>query len=169
MDYKTIFNEYILNTNVLNFLILVLIIAFCVIKFDLKGVLTSMQNKIANIIDEVKQNKLNSEKALKDAKDAVKNLSSDIEKINADAKDSAKTISEKILQDAKVQVESIEKNADKVISAEEKQIVADLIKEVSKVSVDKARENITNILSDNIEMHEKYINESIDKLDGLAL
>lgn len=169
MDYREIFENYILNTNVLNFIFLVLILAFCIIKFDLKGMLNAMQKKVADLIEEVKQNKLNSEKTLADAKSSVKNLASDIKAINTDANESAKAISEKIMNEAEVQVKNIENNADKVISAEEKQVVADLIKEVSAISIDKSKENIQNMLANNIELHEKYINESIDKLDGLAL
>lgn len=169
MDYREIFENYILNTNVLNFIVLVLILAFCIVKFDLKGMLNAMQKKVADLIEEVKQNKLNSEKTLADAKSSVKNLASDIKTINTDADESAKAISEKIMKEAEVQVKNIENNADKVISAEEKQVVADLIKEVSAISIDKSKENIQNMLANNIELHEKYINESIDKLDGLAL
>lgn len=169
MDYREIFENYILNTNVLNFIFLVLILAFCIIKFDLKGMLNAMQKKVADLIEEVKQNKLNSEKTLADAKSSVKNLASDIKAIKTDADESAKAISEKIMNEAEVQVKNIENNADKVISAEEKQVVADLIKEISTISIDKSKENIQNMLANNIELHEKYINESIDKLDGLAL
>ncbi|MBR1754188.1 hypothetical protein IJ732_05060 [bacterium] len=160
---------YIFQTNLFNFILVVLFFVWAAKKFDFKSKLDAMHNKVIQIIEDAKQNKLNSEKALADAKDAVKNLQNDIDKINADAQQSAETISAKILDDANKQVKNIELNADKLIAAEEKQLVAGLVKEISKISVEKSKENITNMLRDNTELHEKYINESIDKLDGLAL
>lgn len=169
MDFTTIWNTYVVETNLFNFIIMVCILALVFWKMDLKSMLNSMQEKVAQTIDEVNQNKAKSEETLSEAKEAVKNLPADLEKINSDAKESAEMISAKIIDDAKKQAEHISQNADKVISAEEKQIISNLIKQVSVTSVEKSRENAVNMLKDNIEMHEKYIRESIEKLDGLTL
>lgn len=169
MDFTTIWNKLVVETNLFNFIIMVCILALVFWKMDLKSILTSMQEKVAQTIDEVKQNKAKSEETLTEAKKAVQKLPEDIEKINSDAKESAEMISAKIIDDAKKQAEHISQNADKVISAEEKQIINNLIKQVSVTSVEKSRENAVNMLKDNIEMHEKYIRESIEKLDGLTL
>lgn len=169
MDFTTIWNTFVVETNLFNFIIMVCILALVFWKMDLKSILASMQEKVAQTIDEVNQNKAKSEETLSEAKKAVEKLPEDIEKINSDAKESAEMISAKIIDDAKKQAEHISQNADKVISAEEKQIVSNLIKQVSATSVEKSRENAVNMLKDNIEMHEKYIRESIEKLDGLTL
>lgn len=169
MDFTTIWNTFVVETNLFNFIIMVCILALVFWKMDLKSILASMQEKVAQTIDEVNQNKAKSEETLTEAKKAVQKLPEDIEKINSDAKESAEMISAKIIDDAKKQAEHISQNADKVISAEEKQIINNLIKQVSVTSVEKSRENAVNMLKDNIEMHEKYIRESIEKLDGLTL
>ena len=169
MDFTEIWNKLVVETNLFNFIIMVCILALVFWKMDLKSMLNSMQEKVSQTIDEVKQNQAKSEEKLAKAKEEVKNLPADIEKINSDAKESAEMISAKIVDDAKKQAEHISQNADKVILAEEKQIISNLIKLVSVSSVEKSRENTVNMLKDNIEMHEKYISESIEKLDGLTL
>lgn len=172
MDTATLhnlWNSIFVETNLFNFIVLVGILAVVFVKMDLKSILQTMQDKIAQNIKDVEQNKANSENELKKSEEIVKNLPQDIEKINEDAKDSAKAISEKIMADAQKQVENIELNAQKVISAEEKQVVANIVKQISVASVAKSRENIERMLENNAEMHEKYINESIDKLDELTL
>ena len=169
MDLNTFFKEYVLNTNLFNFLILLAFFVFCAIRFDLSGKISDMQDKIASVIYDVKQNLFNSEKALNNAREAIKTLAQDIDKINAHAHKNAQIIADKILEDANIQANNIALNADKVISAEEKKVLDELIKEVSISSVAKSKENIVNMLQNNVEMHERYINESIDKLDGLTL
>lgn len=169
MDWKYFFVKYVLETNLFNFILLVLLFAFCAAKFNLAGMINSMQEKIAVLINDVKQNRLNSEKALDEAKEAVKNIDNDIEKINIEAQKNAETISNKIIEDGRKQAENIILSADKIIEAEKKQIITNLIKDFSEISIEKSRENIVNMLVDNNDLHEKYINESIDKLDGLVL
>ncbi|MBQ9688591.1 ATP synthase F0 subunit B [bacterium] len=159
--------DTVLKSNLFNFVVLVVILTFVAIKFDLKSMIASMQDKVAQTINDVKQKKADSETALNDAIKSVKNLASDVEQIERDAKKSADSIYKKIVDEAQAQADNIYFGADKVISAEEKQIVADLVKTISQASVAKSKENVQNMLENNIELHEKYINESIDKLDGL--
>lgn len=159
--------DTVLKSNLFNFVVLVVILTFVAIKFDLKSMIASMQDKVAQTINDVKQKKADSETALNDAIKSVKNLASDVEQIERDAKKSADSIYKKIVDEAQAQADNIYFSADKVISAEEKQIVADLVKTISRASVAKSKENVQNMLENNIELHEKYINESIDKLDGL--
>ena len=78
-------------------------------------------------------------------------------------------MSEKIAEDTQKQVESIKQNAEKVIEAEEKVIYTSLMKKTSLASLKTAESYIKNTLKDNEVLHDKYINESIDNLDGLNL
>jgi F0F1-type ATP synthase membrane subunit b/b' len=162
-------NKILFESNLFNFAILVGILWFCAVRFNLMNILVSAQNKVIQSIEEVKLRKSDSEKALNDAQSAISTLGKEINDINSNAEDNANILYNKIIEDANVQADHISKNADKTILAEEKQIVANLIKDFSKVSIEKSKENVINMLNNNQEMHERYINESIDKLDGLKL
>ena len=99
----------------------------------------------------------------------MKNVATEVETILSDAKVTASKLSEKIAEDAKKQTESIEKNAKKIIEAEEKIIYNSLMKKASKASLEVAKNHIKDTLRNNEALQDKYINESIDKLDGLNL
>ena len=112
------------------------------------------------------------EVAIKDlakAEDSVKNVATEVETILSDAKATASKMSEKIAADAKLQAERIKKNAKKIIDAEEKIIYNLLMKKASKASLEVAKSHIKDTLRNNEALQDKYIHESIDKLDGLNL
>ena len=56
-----------------------------------------------------------------------------------------------------------------IIDAEEKIIYNTLMKKASKASLEVAKSHIKDTLRNNEALQDKYINESIDKLDGLNL
>lgn len=157
----------IVESNTFNFIFFVLIIALIFKKIDIKGIINSLQQKIIKILDEVKKNKEDAQNELLQAEKAVENLGEELKVIVNDAEKSAKVIGEKILTEAKKQIESIESNAKKVIDAEEKLLISKLAKNTSQASVEAAKSHIKDVLVRTPTLHEKYINESIDELDRL--
>lgn len=157
----------IVYSNTFNFIVFVAIIAWIVVKIDVKSAITSLQQKIIKIIEDVKKEHEDALSALKNAEKAVEKLPEELDGIMQDAAKSAETISRKILTEAEKQLESIETNAKKVIDAEEKLLISKLTKSTSSLSVDTAQKHIQNVLVETPTLHEKYINESIDELDRL--
>jgi len=162
-----IWNVFV-TSNLFNFVVFIAIFAWIFKKFDLKGMLTGLQKKVADIIESAKKEKADAVKELKTAESAVANLDTELKVIVNDAQKSAEVISEKILKEAEKQIESIESNALKVIDAEEKLLVSTLSKSTSKASVKIAQAHIEKVLADTPTLQEKYINESIDELDRLS-
>lgn len=159
--------DVIIKSNTFNFIVFIAILVWIFNKINVKGMIASLQKKIIKIIDEAKKEKEEAENALKYAEKAVENLDSELKIIVDDAKNSAEVISNKILNEAKKQVENIETNAKKVIEAEEKLLISTLTKSTSNASVKTAEEHIKGVLIQTPTLHEKYINESIDELDRL--
>jgi len=126
-----------------------------------------LQQKIIKLIDEAKKNHEEAKTALLSAEKAVANLDTEIKVIVEDANKSATVIGEKIMNEAQKQLENIETNAEKIIEAEEKMLVAQLTKSASKASVEVAKSNIQNTLAQTPSLHEKYIEDSINELDRL--
>lgn len=159
--------QTIVASNTFNFVLFVLIFVWIFKKIDIKGLFDSLHQKIVEILETAKKTKEDAHLELKDVEDSVKNLPKELEEIIEDAQKSSKVIEQKLLDEAKKQVEQIKSNAKKVIEAEEKMIKSVLTHKASKDSVEKAKVKVSSQLQTNPDLHEKYINASIDELDRL--
>ena len=159
----------IVHSNTFNFVIFVLILAYLCKKIDVSAVIANIQEKIKQMIEDSNKAKEDAQTNLTQAEDKVKHVKEEVDSILNDADSTASKLSEKISEDTQKQVESIKKNTEKVIEAEEKVIYTALMKKTSLASLKTAEQHIKNILIDNEALHDKYINESIDELDGLNI
>lgn len=169
LNLSTISNIWniIVTSNTFNFVVFVLILAWVFKKINISQIITSLQEKIIKLINEVKKEKEEAENALINAEKAVENLPSELNEIMQDAQKSAETISKKVLSEAEKQIKDIEENSVKVIEAEEKLLISNLTKKTSLASVKLAGDHIKNVLVETPTLHEKYINDSIEELDRL--
>jgi len=161
-----IWNTFV-TSNLFNFTVFIAVFVWIFKKFNLMGLLESVPKKIAEIIDAAKKTRDEAKKELGEAEKSVENLADELNIIIHDATKSAEVIGEKLLEDAKKQVENIESNTVKVIKAEEKVLISKLTRSASLASIQVARNHITKTLEQSPELHEQYINESIDSLDRL--
>lgn len=168
-DAASIFHIWnvIVQSNTFNFIVFVAILAWIVKKIDIPSAITALQEKIIKLIEDAKREKEIASQSLANAKKEVENLPQVVDEILRDAEKGAGVIGEKLLSEAKKQIQSIEENAQRTISAEEKRLVDLLSKKTSMASVEAAKTNIKNVLQQTPTLHEKYINSSIDELDRL--
>lgn len=170
MDLTVLSNIWnaIVESNTFNFIIFISLIALIFKKINVRGIIDAIHAKILKVIEEVNQEKEEALLKLSNAEKSVENLAQELDTIVNDAQKSAEVIGNKILEEAKKQVENIESNALKVIDAEEKILISELTKSTSAASVMLAKQNIQKTLNEAPNLHEKYINESIDELDKLT-
>lgn len=159
----------IVESNTFNFIIFIMLFALIFKKINLKAIIESVHQKIVKLLDETNNNHEEAYQNLLSAEHSIENLADELNMIIADAEKSAKIIGEKILTEAKKQLEDIESNAEKIIEAEEKMIVSKLTKSASHASVELAKIHTKKVLAETPTLHEKYINESIDELDRLNI
>ena len=167
-NFANIWN-LIVHSNTFNFLIFVSILAYICKKIDVSAMIAGLQKKIKKMIEDSKEAKAKAESNLSDAEEKVKNVKEEVETILKDADTTATKLSEKIAEDTQKQIENIKQNAEKVVEAEEKVLYTKLVKKTSIASLKTAETYIKNTLQNNETLHDKYINESIDELDGLNL
>ena len=165
-DINHIWNT-IIYSNTFNFVVFVAILIYVAKKINIGAAITALQEKIIKIIEDAKKEKNESITLLSNAQKEVENLPSVLDSMIKDAQKSAEVISEKLLSQAKIQLENIEANAQKVIEAEEKMLADKLRKNTSLSSVNSAKKHIENVLAQTPSLHEKYINDSIDEIDRL--
>ncbi len=92
--------DVIVKSNTFNFIIFVLIIAWVFKKIDVKGMISSLQIKILEMIEAAKKTKEEAKDQLLNAEKAVENLGQELKIIIDDATRSAEIVSEKILSEA---------------------------------------------------------------------
>lgn len=161
--------DLIVKSNTFNFVLLVAIFCFIFKKIDISKILDKLQTDIVNTIENVKNNKNLAGIKLSKAKDSIKNLDKDIELQMEQANITAKSITDNIFQTAEKNIELINKNIDKVIATEEKTISSALTEKTAEAAILIAENHIVTTLRNRPELHNKYIEESIQELDRIEL
>ena len=161
--------NFIVHSNTFNFIVMVLLLVWIVKKFNIKNALEVMKNNIIDSIEKSKQEKESASKTLNEANDAVKNLDSEINARITQAEEQGKNLAKQILTETDKKVKQIENNIERVVEAEEKTISSKLTSKTVKASVELSKNHIINLLKTNPELHEKFINESIEEIDRIKI
>lgn len=159
----------IVHSNTFNFIVMLLILGWLVSKFKIAESLDVLKNNIIDSIEKAKQEKFDAQKVLSSAQDEVKNLDSEIKSRLSQAEEHAKTVAQRIIDDTENKVKQIEANIERVVEAEEKTISSRLTGKTAKASIELAKNHITNLLKQHPELHDKYINDSINEIDRIKI
>lgn len=165
----TNFLNYILHSNIINFIIM-LYILYAIIKKINPG--KSFETSISGIEAGIKKSdkeKAKSQKILKEAKELIDGLPQDIEALEQNSADKIKVFKEKIEENTQKTIFDIEKNVDRAISMEEKKISNLMTEKTSGYSLEIAKQHILNLLETNPELHNQFILNSLDELDKVKL
>ncbi len=155
----------IVQTNTFNFIIFLLIFAFIFKYAKVGSLISSMQLKVNQYINDSNNAKNLSERELSEAEEKVSKVGSEIKEIIDNADLNAMRLGRKILADAHVQSESILLNADKVNDANGKKIISELTQEAALASVELAKRHIISVLDKKPHYHAKFVEDSIKELD----
>lgn len=159
----------ILHSNLFNFTIFLLIIIVICAKVDINAALCKMKDKVVSEINNSRTEKDNSLTSLADAKNEYSKLSEELKNISDMAKLKADSLSKQVALDTKQKIANIEKNAENILSAEQKNLTSALISKLGVKSVEFAKYSIIEELTKNPQLHDKFIEESIAKLDEVVL
>ena len=163
------FWNLIVQSNTFNFAILVIIIAVVFAKIDLLGIIEKIKNDVARAIENAKQEKENAEKDLKTAQKTAANTDNEVAEQLKTAENNAQNLSQGIMKNTELQIENIKSNILKVINAEEKSLSAKLTQDTVNNSIELAKQNIINKLNENPDLHNKFIDDSINEIDRVQL
>lgn len=163
------FWNLIVQSNTFNFAILVIIIAVVFAKIDLPGIIEKIKNDVARAIENAKQEKENAEKDLKTAQKTAANTDNEVAEQLKTAENNAQNLSQGIMKNTGLQIENIKSNILKVINAEEKSLSAKLTQDTVNNSIELAKQNIINKLNENPDLHNKFIDDSINEIDRVQL
>ena len=161
--------HYILHSNVINFAIMIWILAVIIKKLNVGE---GFKKSVDDIILEINKSDEEKEKAIKlrnEAQEILDNLPKDIETIEKTSAEKTKAFKDSIEESTQKAIFNIEKNIKKSLAIEEKKISNLMTEKVSKASVELAKKHIQDLLNANPELHNKYILESLDELEEVKL
>lgn len=161
--------DYIARTNLFNFIIFAGIIAFVIIRLDIIGSIDRGVEQVAESINDSEIAKTDSESNLQGMQEKVANLESEIEELVKQTEDNAKLVGEQIITTAHKTVENIQLNSEKLIETRISVVKNDIMKRASLASVEVARNHIINELTGNDDLHNKFIDESIEAINEVDL
>ena len=104
---------------------------------------------------------------MKQANEATKNVNEEAQQIEQIGQENLSNMKERITLDSEKQIDSIKKNADKIVEARGKEIISNLSKKTVLASFETAKKHIIRLLKENPDFHQKFIKESIKELDRL--
>ena len=161
------FLDYILRTNLYNFVIFAGIITFLCIKLDVIGGIEQSKNSVKENVEASENAKKESEENLSEIESKVSNLENEINEIISKSTDNAKLVGNQILNDANRTVENIKDNSKKLVENKITTLKNDILKRASLASVEVAKNHIINELNNNYDLHERLIEESLQTLDNV--
>ena len=159
------FWNIIVKSNTFNFAVLLLIFAILFKKLNVSALVEKIKQDIINTINNAKAERENVKNKLYDAQKSIEHIEEEIKQRLDEASLRGEGIAKQIAANADEQVKLIEKNISRVINAEEKTLSAKITEKTLKASIELAKQHIKNTLVNNPELHNKFIDESIDNID----
>ncbi len=159
----------ILHSNLFNFAIFMLIIIVICAKVDVGAVLEKMKDKVVSEINNSKTTKEQADIELKQADEDYSKLPQELENIANVAIQKSDSLSKQITLETEQKISNIEKNTQNILNAEQKHVTSALISKLGVKSVEFAMYDIIQELTKNPQLHNKFIEESIAKLDEVVL
>ena len=158
-----------IQSNTLNFLIVLVFLIWIILKLKIGDKLENIKNQIKSFVSEAETEKISAEKRLSEIKEKVENLPSEIREIERITSNNLKSLTLKTEEDIKEQIQNIDNNVNRIMTLETKKFKSKLTSIISEASVNIARENALKQLENNRAIHDKYIYDAIDEIDGMNI
>ena len=155
----------ILHSNLLNFVIVVVLIVWVIKKAKISELLAKKQQEIAELIKNAAEEKKIKQNQLLVTKTQVSNVEQEVQKIVVEGEQIAGNLSESIISDAKKQAEDMHNKALISVGNEKQLVSRDVIEKITGAAFYIAEEHIKNSIDDRL--HKKYIKEFIEDLDAV--
>lgn len=163
------FWNVIVQSNTFNFLIFIGLFALLFKKINFGAMMDSLQAKVMVLIEDAKRAKDDSINELKKTQEVSSKVPMEVKNILDNAEVTADRLGKRILKDAEKQVNSIYKNTDGVVESEGQKIISTLSKKTALASLELAKAHIVKTLQVKPQYHAKFIEDSINELDGFNI
>lgn len=159
--------KYILESNIINFLIMVWLLCVLCKKFELSSILNKSVDAVEDYIEKSKSEKQNSVQKVKDAQDLMDKLPSQVEEIEKFTKQKTDVFKKQLEENTLKTIQKVENNIEKIKKIDEKKTSNAIMERSFYMSIDKAQSDIINMLKSNPDLHNKFIDESLNELEKI--
>jgi len=159
----------ILTSNLFNFVLMLVLLGWLIDKLKLADTLEAGRKKIEDKILNAKKEKEDALQLLYETQDAGVNVEQEALEIIEKSAKNAVLVGEKLVEDAEKLAETFSVSTQKAIDTNTEKLRLNLTNETANTVINLAKNHIEKLLKEDRNMHIKYINESIDKLNGINL
>ena len=163
-----IFKEFA-TSNTINFAIMAILLGVIIKKLHLSTAFEKSIEAIKNQISNSETEKANSSKILGKNKDLIEKLPNELEEMEKTSQSKLTAFEEKIEDNTRKTIENLVLSTDRIKSIEEKKVSNLLTQSTSKEALELAKNRICELLENNPEMHNDFIQQSIDELDKVKI
>lgn len=163
------FWNLILESNTFNFAVLLVILVAVMQKLKVADAVEKLKNDIVYAIETSKLARENAHKNYTNAKSKIEHIEEEISDKLSLALKQAENVAGSIVETTERKIKQIEENVRKVIEAEEKTLITSMTDKTAQASVELARNYVISRLNQEPELHNKYIEESIEELDRVKV
>ncbi len=159
----------ILLSNLFNFVVMVCLLGWLIKKFNIAE---KLEQGRKNIEDRILVSNIAKENAIQNLFETQAETEKNDEEVFAildKAEKNAVIVGEKLVEDAEKQASEFDKNTKKAVEANIKSLKINLTSKTADTAIKLAKKHIEAELKDNKDLHIRYINESIDALNGVEL
>lgn len=157
------------TSNTINFAIMAILLGVIIKKLHLSTAFEKSIEAIKNQISNSETEKANSSKILGKNKDLIEKLPNELEEMEKTSQSKLTAFEEKIEDNTRKTIENLVLTTDRIITIEEKKVSNLLTQSTSKEALELAKNRICELLEKNPEMHNDFIQQSIDELDKVKI
>lgn len=157
------------TSNTINFAIMAILLGVIIKKLHLSTAFEKSIEAIKNQISNSETEKANSSKILGKNKDLIEKLPNELEEMEKTSQSKLTAFEEKIEDNTRKTIENLVLATDKIKTIEEKKVSNLLTQSTSKEALELAKNRICELLEKNPEMHNDFIQQSIDELDKVKI
>lgn len=157
------------TSNTINFAIMAILLGVIIKKLHLSTAFEKSIEAIKNQISNSETEKANSSKILGKNKDLIEKLPNELEEMEKTSQSKLTAFEEKIEDNTRKTIENLVLTTDRIKTIEEKKVSNLLTQSTSKEALELAKNRICELLEKNPEMHNDFIQQSIDELDKVKI
>ena len=155
--------QILVESNLLNTLILVLVIFYLANKY-LPGIVNTRKNQISKELEKAKEAKEKAMEELEKIKEKAKNLSFEVAEIKNEASKTAEAIRKSIEDETGKEIEMLKLKVKKEIGSLEEEAIHNIQKSASEAAIKLAEETLMKV-SKNETVQKKLVNDFLSGLD----
>ena len=157
------------TSNTINFAIMAILLGVIIKKLHLSTAFEKSIEAIKNQISNSETEKANSSKILGKNKDLIEKLPNELEEMEKTSQSKLTAFEEKIEDNTRKTIENLVLSTDRIKSIAEKKVSNLLTQSTSTEALELAKNRICELLENNPEMHNDFIQQSIDELDKVKI